>query len=95
MRADQLGVVGGICSGRAQLGQQVELVALLGGRDPSRRPQVQDRVAAGAKLRPLVGRRHEARAPVGRARDRPAAMVEQDHVARQVLIDRPQPVGDP
>ena len=95
MRADQLGVVGAGLAWRTQLGQKVELVALLGGRDSSRRPQVQDRVAAGAELGSLVGRRHEARAPVGRAGDRPAAMVEQDDVAGQVLVDRSQPVRHP
>ena len=76
-------------------GEQVELVALLLHRNLLGRPQVEDRIAGRAELRPLVGRGHEAGTPVGRSGDGPAAMIEEHDEGRQVLIDRPQAVGHP
>ncbi len=60
-----------------------------------RRGQIQDRVAAGAENRSLVGRRQKAGVPVGWAREGPAARVVDDDKARQVLVLAAEPVGHP
>ena len=53
--------------------------------------QVENRVADRAEQRALISGRHEAARPVRLAADRPAALVENDDVAGQVLVPVPRP----
>ena len=78
-----------------QIPQQVQPFALALAADLLRRTQVNDRIAGGAELRPLVGGRHEASPPIRLAVDGAAAMICEDHVAGQVLVLRAQTVGQP
>ena len=75
--------------------EPVEDVALLVPGHARRQGEVVDRRLVGADDDPLVRGRHEARGPVLRPRDRPAGLVEHDHEARHVLVDRAEAVGHP
>src|SRR5262245_1029214 len=55
---------------------------------------MQDRVRTVAKLRSLVGRRHETSAPIARAADRFAGIAHDDE-AGQVLVLAAESVADP
>jgi hypothetical protein len=57
--------------------------------------EIQNRLAARAEYRALMRRWHEAARPVRRAADRTAARIEHHHVAREILVHRPEPVAEP
>src|SRR6185437_7799069 len=78
-----------------ELRQQIELIALLSRADAGWRRQIENGITVDAQLCALMSGRHEAGAPVGRPGDGAAALIEQDHERRQVLVDRAQAVTHP
>ncbi len=57
--------------------------------------EVEDGVALGTEDRRLVVGRHEAAAPILRATDRAARLVEHDHIAGQVFVHGAQAIVHP
>ena len=86
-----------VTSSRAwfRAGDRLDRPALPPRRDPRGRAQVQDRLAAGAKRHPLVGRGQETAPPVDRPAPRPARARLQDDEAGQVGRLAADAVGDP
>ena len=78
-----------------QLGEQIELRTLGRAVDVLGPAQVEDRIADRTKKRPLIRRRHEPIRPVRLPANRPAALVEDDDIAGQVLVLGPQSVHGP
>ena len=78
-----------------QLGQQVQLPTLRHAVEMLGPLQVKHRVSHRPKQRPLVGSRHEPARPVGLPTDRSPALVEDDHIPREVLVLGPQSVDRP
>ena len=79
-----------------ELVEKRHLALLPRGADILRRLEVGDRLGAPIEPRALIGRRHEARAPVPRAtRHHGAGIVEHDHKARQICVLGPQAVAHP
>ncbi len=79
-----------------EAGEEIQPRSLVLGREVfGRRTQVEDGVARRAEHRALVGRRQIARAPIVGSVIGAAAMVEQDHERRQVLVLGPETVRGP
>ena len=59
------------------------------------RGEVEDGIAGGTQDGALIGGRHVAAGPVGRAGDRAAARIEHHNERRQVFVGGAKAVGDP
>ena len=76
-------------------GEEIELPALAVAAEVDRHGEIEDRIADGAKERPLKTCRHEATRPVWLPADRAAALVEEDDIARHVLVFGAEAVDNP
>ena len=76
-------------------GEGVDAVSLHPPRHPGGRIEGRDRLAGRAEHRPLKGGRHVSSRPVSGAGDRPAARIEHDDEAGEIVVFAPQAVGEP